>query len=415
MPERCRRASLGRASLAAGLIVALLAVAGCGASGTHSAAATAAPGSTGATTAARSPGPTTPGNSAGATAAASPFTPSSSGGPSASAGAGASTAPSGASSGSAGGSAAGVGTGAGTSLAALQGEFVNVIRRVNPSVVLIETSTGLGSGVVFDSRGDIVTNAHVTAGATSFTVTLADGRSLKATLVGQFVPNDIAVVRVSASGLHPATFAGSSSLQVGDIVLAMGNPLGLQSSVTEGIVSAVGRTVSEPTGAALPDVIQTSAAINPGNSGGALVNLNGDVVGIPTLAASDPQLGGAAAGIGFAIPSRIVRDLASQIIQYGHVVNSHRAYIGIEAADLSSGTPTGGVLIYSVVSGGPASKAGLQAGDVITSVAGQPTPSAGQLAAVLAGLKPGQTVPVRIMLQNGTQRTVNVTLGQLPG
>jgi putative serine protease PepD len=296
--------------------------------------------------------------------------------------------------------------------AALQSQFVSVIHRVNPSVVLIETSSGLGSGIVFDSRGDIVTNAHVAGTSTSFTVTLATGRTVKGTLVGEFVPNDIAVIKVSATGLQPATFGDSSNLAVGDIVLAMGNPLGLQSSVTEGIVSALGRTVSEPNGAALPDVIQTSAAINPGNSGGALVDLNGHVVGIPTLAASDPQMGGAAAGIGFAIPGNIARDLASQIIRYGKVIDSHRAFLGIESADLSAG---GGALVYSTVAGGPAAKAGLKAGDIITAVDGQPTPSAGALAAVLAGLKPGQTVPVDVMHQDGSQSTVRVTLGQLPG
>ena len=295
---------------------------------------------------------------------------------------------------------------------ALQSQFVNVIHRVNPSVVLIETSSGLGSGIVFDSRGDIVTNAHVAGSSTSFTVTLATGRTVRGTLVGEFIPNDIAVIRVSATGLQPATFGDSSNLAVGDIVLAMGNPLGLQSSVTEGIVSALGRTVSEPNGAALPDVIQTSAAINPGNSGGALVDLNGHVVGIPTLAASDPQMGGAAAGIGFAIPGNIARDLASQIIQYGKVIDSHRAFLGIESADLSAG---GGALVYSTVAGGPAAKAGLKAGDIITAVDGQPTPSAGALAAVLAGLKPGQTVPVSVTHQDGSQSTVRVTLGQLPG
>ncbi len=295
---------------------------------------------------------------------------------------------------------------------ALQSQFVNVIHRVNPSVVLIETSSGLGSGIVFDSRGDIVTNAHVAGNSTSFTVTLATGRTVHGTLVGTFVPNDIAVIHVSAPGLQPATFGDSSSLAVGDIVLAMGNPLGLQSSVTEGIVSALGRTVSEPNGAALPDVIQTSAAINPGNSGGALVDLNGHVVGIPTLAASDPQMGGAAAGIGFAIPGNIARDLASQIIRYGKVIDSHRAFLGIESADLSAG---GGALVYSTVAGGPAAKAGLTAGDIITAVDGQPTPSAGALAAVLAGLKPGQTVPVDVTHQDGSQSTVRVTLGQLPG
>ena len=403
--------------VAAALIAAALVVAGCGASSTPT------PGAATPTTAggvgpagASASGSAAPSGATASPAAGSPAGPGSAASSAgSSAGAYASSGPGASGAGSTGAQGGSGSASGGGSLTALQSQFVDIIRRVNPSVVLIETSSGLGSGVVFDSRGDIVTNAHVAAGATSFTVTLADGRSLKGTLVGQFAPNDVAVVRVSATGLHPATFAGSSSLQVGDIVLAMGNPLGLQSSVTEGIVSAVGRTVSEPNGVALPDVIQTSASINPGNSGGALVDLNGDVVGIPTLAAFDPQLGGAAAGIGFAIPSRAVRDLASQIIQYGHVVNSHRAYLGIQAADLSSGSSTGGALVYSVVSGGPAARAGLQSGDVIMSVAGQPTPSAGQLAAVLANLKPGQTVPVRIVTQSGAQQTVNVTLGQLPG
>ena len=134
--------------------------------------------------------------------------------------------------------------------------------------------------------------------------------------------------------LVPAQFADSSKLQVGQIVLAMGNPLGLASSATDGIISAVGRTVSEPAGsgspgATLPDAIQTSAAINPGNSGGALVDLTGDVVGIPTLTAADPQLGGAAAGIGFAIPANIVTDVTRQIVKNGHVSNSHRAALGV--------------------------------------------------------------------------------------
>ncbi len=136
------------------------------------------------------------------------------------------------------------------------------------------------------------------------------------------------------------------------------------------------------------------------------------MVGVPTLAASDPQMGGAAAGIGFAIPGNIARDLASQIIRYGRVIDSHRAFLGIESADLSAG---GGALVYSTVAGGPAAKAGLKAGDIITAVDGQPAPSVGALAAVLAGLKPGQKVPVDVTHQDGSQSTVRVTLGQLPG
>jgi S1-C subfamily serine protease len=198
---------------------------------------------------------------------------------------------------------------------AVQQQFVQVVKQVSPSVVLIQTSQGLGSGIVFDASGNVVTNAHVVEGASSFQVTLADGKQYPARLVGSFAADDLAVLHIDASGLHPAAFADSSKLQVGDVALAIGNPLGLQSSVTEGIVSALGRTVNEDNGVALPNVIQTSAPINPGNSGGALVDLQGQVIGIPSLAATDPQLGGgAAAGIGFAIPGNTVRDIAAQLI-----------------------------------------------------------------------------------------------------
>ena len=210
----------------------------------------------------------------------------------------------------------------------LQRDFISVVQTVSPSVVVIENSEGLGSGIIFDSTGDIVTNAHVTTGSTTYTVTLADGRQFKGTLVGSFAANDLAVVHINATNLPAATFADSSQLVVGDIVLAVGNPLGLQSSVSEGIVSALGRTVPESATVTLPNVIQTSAPINPGNSGGALVNLEGQVVGIPTLGASDPQMGGAAVGIGFAIPSNVVTDIAAQLIKYGEVVNSGRATLG---------------------------------------------------------------------------------------
>ena len=199
---------------------------------------------------------------------------------------------------------------------AMEQKFVEVVKNVGPSVVGITTDQGLGSGIVFDSRGDIVTNNHVVAGSHTFQVTLATGKQYPARLVGTFAPDDLAVLRINAPGLTPASFADSEQLSVGDIVLAIGNPLGLQSSVTEGIVSAVGRTVNEDGSVTLPNAIQTSAAINAGNSGGALVDLQGKVVGIPTLAATDPQLGGGAApGIGFAIPSNIVTNVADQLIQ----------------------------------------------------------------------------------------------------
>ena len=198
--------------------------------------------------------------------------------------------------------------------AGLQGRFVQVVREMSPKVVQIQSRIGLGSGVVYDDHGDVVTNSHVVQGARSFRVTLAGGQKHQATLVGADRSHDIAVVRLVGATPAPATFGDSSRLQVGDLVLALGNPLGLRSSVTQGIVSSLHRTVSETATVKL-SVIQTSAAINPGNSGGALVDLSGDVVGIPTLTALDPELGGAQApGIGFAIPSAVVKQIATRII-----------------------------------------------------------------------------------------------------
>jgi putative serine protease PepD len=294
----------------------------------------------------------------------------------------------------------------------LQQEYEAVVQRVSPSVVVIETSSGLGSGIVLDTKGDIVTNAHVVGDATTFRVTLADGRQFKGTLVGTFTANDIAVIRINAPNLQPATFADSSKLQVGEVVMAVGNPLGLQTSVTQGIVSALGRTVTEPGGVTLPGTIQTSAAINPGNSGGALVDINGDVVGIPTLAAVDQQIGGSAPGIGFAIPSNDARDFANQLITSGRVTNSHRAYLGIRSANVLGAQ---GVLVYGVASGGPADQAGITTQELIVSVDGKPTPDSSALSVVLAGLQPGQKVPVVVEKADGTQSTVQVTLGEIPG
>ncbi len=194
---------------------------------------------------------------------------------------------------------------------ALQDDLVSVVKAVSPSVVQIETSQALGSGVVFDARGDVVTNAHVVGNATRFVVTLASGDSHPARVIGRDAANDLAVIRIAGARPRAATFADSSQVEVGDIVLALGNPLGLRSSVTEGIVSAVGRSVPEGDGVTLSSAIQTSAAINPGNSGGALVDLSGRVIGIPTLAALDPQMGSSVApGIGFAIDSNTVRRVA---------------------------------------------------------------------------------------------------------
>ena len=296
-------------------------------------------------------------------------------------------------------------------LSELQQSFTTVISRVTPQVVQISNPRGLGSGVVFDGKGDIVTNAHVVAGGGPLQVTDSRGHTYHGTLVGSFAPDDLAVVHAAGASLPAATFAEAGSVRVGDIVVAIGNPLGLRSSVTQGIVSALGRTVDEPGGASLPNVVQTSAPINPGNSGGALVDMNGRVVGIPTLAATDPELGGSAPGIGFAIPSALVTDIAGQLVEHGRVVASHRAFLGV---DLATGLMTGAVVV-SVQPGGPAARAGISAGDVIRHIDDQDISGPSGVADALATDRPGQTVEVGVSGRDGSPATVKVTLGQYPG
>ena len=300
--------------------------------------------------------------------------------------------------------------------------YAGVVRQVLPSVVLIRTSEGLGSGVVLDTKGNIVTNAHVAGNAREFQVQVAGNPSPRsAKLVGTYPADDLAVIRADdPSGLQPATFGDSDQAQAGDVVLAVGNPLGLSGSVTQGIVSATDRAVTEPAtdgaaAATLPGAIQTSAPINPGNSGGALVNVAGHVIGIPTLAAGSPQGGGQAQGIGFAIPSNLARDIATQIIDTGHVTNSHRAAIGAEVTTVlgADGTAAQGVGVVTVTGGGPADQAGLKAGDVITRVGSQETPDTTALSPALAAASPGDKVTVTVS-RGGQDRDVQVTLGELP-
>jgi putative serine protease PepD len=200
----------------------------------------------------------------------------------------------------------------------LEQQYNDVIAHVSPQVVQIQTDQGLGSGIVYDDDGHIVTNAHVTGNAERFLVTLRGGDRRRATLVGADPGNDLAVIHMVGDSPTPAEFADSSAVEAGDIVFAIGNPLGLQSSVTQGIVSSINRTVGEGSGATLSSALQTSAEINPGNSGGALVSLSGKVVGIPTLAALDPEFGETPApGIGFAIPSNTVREVADRLLSDG--------------------------------------------------------------------------------------------------
>ncbi|MGW2724974.1 S1C family serine protease [Streptomyces sp. NPDC001492] len=303
----------------------------------------------------------------------------------------------------------------------LQSAYQRVIKDVLPSVVQIQAEGDLGSGIVYDDKGRIVTNAHVVGNSKTFKVTTANSEdALTARLVSSYPDQDLAVIKLDKvpSGLKAAAFADSSKVAVGQIVLAMGSPLGLSSSVTQGIVSATGRTVSEGrtdggTGATIANMVQTSAAINPGNSGGALVNLDGQVIGIPTLAATDPGLGnGAAPGIGFAIPSSMVRTIAGQIIRSGRVTDSGRAALGITGRTVvDNGYRAAGVAVVAVKSGGAADKAGIQAGDVITRLGDTDITTITSLAEALAAQQPGDRTSVTFT-RNGSQKKADVTLGE---
>jgi S1-C subfamily serine protease len=310
----------------------------------------------------------------------------------------------------------------------------------SPAVVYVDSvGLGSGSGVIYDATGDIVTNAHVVSGAQKLTVTLSSGKTYSAKLVGTDTADDLAVIHINASGLPAARFATAGSYTVAQTVLAIGNPLDLQQSVTSGLISALGRTVQESNGAYLPNALQTSAPINPGNSGGALVTLDGTVVGIPTLEATDPQNnnGGAAQGIGFAVPSDRVTYIARQLITSGKVAHTGRAYLGVAAVDAqqaqslqgsggyfgsgggfgpggqgSPATPSQtGALVQNA--SGPAAQAGVQQGDVITAFNGTSITGQNDLLTALAHQKPGATVTLTVD-RNGSTSSIHVTLGELP-
>jgi S1-C subfamily serine protease len=315
--------------------------------------------------------------------------------------------------------------GAATTGTALDAATEHGFTVASPSVVYIKSvGVGSGSGVIYDPSGDIVTNAHVVDGARTLRVTLSNGKTYTARIVGTDTADDLAVIRINASGLPAARFASSGTYQVAQTVLAIGSPLGYQQTVTAGLISALNRTVQEPSGAYLPNAIQTSAPINPGNSGGALVTLDGTVVGIPTLEASDPRSGSTAQGIGFAVPSSRVTYIAHQIIATGRVEHTGRAFLGVGATDAASaqaspfasgnGEPTvEGALVQNVAPGSPARQAGVQQGDVITAANGQTITGEDDLLVALAQSKPGQTVTLTLN-RNGSTLTAQVHLGELP-
>jgi len=300
-----------------------------------------------------------------------------------------------------------------------------VIAKIRPTVVQVNVTTSrgsaLGSGVIIDKRGYIVTNNHVVANAQNVEVVLYDGTHLAGQVVGTDPADDLAVVKIKApANIAVATLGDSSQLVVGQEVLAIGNPLGITQTVTNGIVSALNRSVSEGQGGAtIPNAIQTDAPINPGNSGGALVDLRGNLVGIPTLTAIDPEFNTPANGVGFAIPSNRVKFIVPQIIANGQVTHTGRAALGIHGATVDptlaaqdSLAVDHGVLIADVISGGAADHAGLQAGDVIVQINSAAINDESSLVDILASKNPGDSVSVKVYRGN-QQLTVNVTLGEL--
>jgi Do/DeqQ family serine protease len=254
-----------------------------------------------------------------------------------------------------------------------------------------------GSGVIFDAKnGYIVTNAHVVDNATEITVTLQDGRDLTATVVGSDVPSDVAVLKVPSESLIQVALGDSTRLEVGDFVVAIGNPFGLQHTVTSGIVSGLGRSGINPDG--YEDFIQTDASINPGNSGGALVNLRGELIGINSAILSRS---GGNIGIGFAIPVNMARSIMDQLLKYGSV---KRGLLGVNIYSLTPDMAKSlnianiqGVLVSQVTEGSAADKAGVKAGDVITSINGQSIKSNSELRNAIGLSRVGDKLDVALI------------------
>ena len=305
-----------------------------------------------------------------------------------------------------------------------------VAKTVSPSVVVITTEqvvysqwswygqsqveSGAGSGVIISSDGYILTCAHVVSGASNITVSIGD-KDYPATLVGEDTTSDIAVVKVDATGLTPATVGNSDSLKVGESVMAVGNPLGeLGGTVTSGIVSALNRSVSIQGSSSVNtmSLIQMDASVSPGNSGGGLFNMNGELVGIVNAKSSDSD----AEGLGFAIPVNDAVKVAQELLENGYVTG--RPYLGISyyaVTDAQTAAQLGvnayGVYIVEVVKGGPADKAGLQAGDRIVSVDGSEVATQSDLGTLMQNHKAGDTIEITVA-RGGQMQTVNVTLGE---
>lgn len=263
-----------------------------------------------------------------------------------------------------------------------------VAQALLPSVVQIQTGSGLGSGVIYDSEGLILTAAHVVAGSQNVSVWLSDGTRLEGQVLGGDVSTDIAVVDVDATDLPVAPLALDTDLEVGQLAVAIGSPFGLDSTVTSGVVSALNQTVATRTGD-FHSYIQTDAAINPGNSGGALANREGEVIGINVSILSG---GGGNVGVGFAVPIDVAYDLAQSVVA-GEPIE--RAVLGISGTSTESGTA--GALVTGVLEGSGAAEAEIRPGDVITSVDGVRVEGIGDLVAQLRSYQPGETVTLEII------------------
>ena len=279
-----------------------------------------------------------------------------------------------------------------------------------------EREHGLGSGVIVSADGYILTNNHVIDGATDIKVTLKDKRVFKAQLIGADPKGDLAVLKIDAADLTPIVFGDSGKTQVGDFVLAIGDPFGVGETVTMGIVSATGRNSLDIEDGGYEDFIQTDAAINPGNSGGALINVRGELVGINTAILTGTE-GGGSEGVGFAIPVDMARGIMEQLVKNGKVT---RGYLGIMIQEITPdlakvfGLPsTAGALVGDVRPDGPAAKVGLQKGDIILTLNGAPVEDSRSLRLHIAGTPPGQTVQLGIQ-RGQTKQTYSVTLAELP-
>ena len=283
----------------------------------------------------------------------------------------------------------------------VQADLRRLIAQVGPSVVRVDAGTVSGSGLVIDAQGTVVTPASLVAGLQQVTITIASGQAYSGTVSGSDPAGDVAVIRVSgASGLTAVTFGDSAGVQVGDVVVAVGNQVAPSATASHGIVSGTAGTITAGS-ATVTGLLQTTAPVASGTSGSALVDITGQVIGMTTLGSAGSP------GLALAIPSNQVSTIAKKVLGGGSGQQAGTAHLGVTATD----APGGGALIQSVVPGGPAARAGLQTGWTIVGIGGPSVPNAAAIAKILAGFKAGQSVVVTLQLPNGSTRSLPVVLG----